>query len=80
MFSEIFKQSYTAGDPKEFSEYVFDVFDEDKNGTIDFKEFVCAASVFRKGRLDEKMKCNKLARVVFVTNSSAVIDRGVSGL
>ena len=63
-FSRIYKQFFPFGDPGEFSEYVFDVFDVNKNGTIDFKEFICALSITSRGSLDEKLRCASHCRVL----------------
>ncbi len=54
-FLKIYKQFFPFGEPKDFSNYVFKLFDKDNSNTIDFHEFILALSITSRGSLEEKL-------------------------
>jgi len=55
-FTKIYKQYFPFGDPSTYSEYLFNLFDDDKDGKIYFNEFLKALSISSRGKVDEKLK------------------------
>ncbi|KAJ3018287.1 UNVERIFIED_CONTAM: Neuronal calcium sensor 1 [Siphonaria sp. JEL0065] len=54
-FKDMYKQFFPFGDSTAYAERVFHMFDTDKNGSINFREFVSAISVSSKGTESEKL-------------------------
>merc|ERR1711994_166491 len=54
-FIRIYNKCFPSGNAKEFCEHVFRTFDSDKNGFIDFKEFLLAIDITSAGSPEEKL-------------------------
>ncbi|KAK2579120.1 hypothetical protein KPH14_001291 [Odynerus spinipes] len=55
-FVDMYKTFFPSGHAEEFCDHVFRTFDMDKNGYIDFKEFLLAIDVTSCGTPEEKLK------------------------
>ena len=54
-FMKIYSKCFPEGNAREFCDHVFRTFDSDKNGFIDFKEFLLAIDVTSSGSPEEKL-------------------------
>ena len=55
-FVDMYKMFFPSGNAEQFCDHVFRTFDTDKNGFIDFKEFLLAIDVTSAGTAEEKLK------------------------
>lgn len=58
-FKEVMKQMGVVDNF--LQDLIFNVFDTNKDGTINFQEFVAALSVMTRGTPDEKLECTNLS-------------------
>lgn len=52
----IYQQFFPFGDSAPFADYVFDAFDINGTGCIEFKEFILALSITTRGKLEERLR------------------------
>ncbi|XP_022257356.1 calcium-binding protein NCS-1-like [Limulus polyphemus] len=66
VFEKIYGQFFPVGNPSPFVDYIFNVFDANKDGVVTFKEFITAISVTTHGSIDEKLNfgCRKLLEIL----------------
>ena len=55
-FVDMYKLFFPSGNAEQFCDHVFRTFDTDKNGFIDFREFLLAIDVTSAGTPEEKLK------------------------
>jgi len=72
-FTDIYAQFFPQGDSSAYAHHVFNTFDMDGNGTINFEEFVLGLSVLARGTLHEKLLW---AFNLYDTNHDGIITRG----
>jgi Ca2+-binding EF-hand superfamily protein len=54
-FQKIYCRFFPFGEPSSFADYIFNVFDSDNSGLIDFKRFAVARSVTSSGKMEDKL-------------------------
>jgi Ca2+-binding EF-hand superfamily protein len=55
-FRNLYKETFPNGNPDKFAEHVFQAFDKENKGYIDFRQFLTTLSAQLKGNFEEKLE------------------------
>ena len=55
-FKQLYSNFFPNGDPSEFAQHTFRVFDENGDGILDFRELIVSMSVMKSGNMDDRLK------------------------
>lgn len=70
-FNEGFRAIFDVADPL-VMDRMFRCFDENSDGVINFREFVCGLSIYHRGTLEEKLR---LSFQLYDTNGDTFVDK-----
>jgi Ca2+-binding EF-hand superfamily protein len=56
-FNRMFCQFFPFGEPLAFAQIMFNMYDTNQNGVLEFKEFMQSLSIATRGKFEEKLQC-----------------------